>query len=184
MKLIITESKYKHILFRAFDKLGGKVDDNLISLFKLEGNKGAFTYDEAYKYLIEWRGEKESKELAKTLLLQNPHHINDYGGYDFFFEVTDIDNWYLNNFERSKFFKYLNISEPNVVVKVKVDDLAGTLNNNSLEDSLNHDEYGWEIDDEVNWGIDEYFKENITSKTGIKVIFDRTKYSSRIFNFN
>lgn len=176
MKLIITESKYKHILFRAFDKLGGKVDDNLISLFKLEGNKGAFTYDEAYKYLIEWRGEKESKELAKTLLLQNRHHIDDYGGYDFFFEVVGISNWYLDS------------SEPNVVVKVKVDDLAGTVDinggNNSLEDALDNDEYGWEIDDEVNWGIDEYFKENITSKTGIKVIFDRTKYSSRIFNFN
>jgi hypothetical protein len=172
MKLIITESKYKHILFRAFDKLGGKVDDNLISLFKLEGNKGVFTYDEAYKYLIEWRGEKESKELAKTLLLQNRHHIDNYGAYNFFFEVVGISDWYLNS------------SEPNVVVKVKVDDLAGTVNNISLEDALDDDEYGWEIDDEVNWGIDEYFKENITSKTGIKVIFDRTKYSSRIFNFN
>jgi hypothetical protein len=176
MKLIITESKYKHILFKAFDKLGGKVDNNLISLFRLEGNKGAFTYDQAYKYLIEWRGEKESKELAKTLLLQNPHRIDEYGGYNFFLEVVGIGNWYLDS------------SEPNVVVKVKVDDLAGSVDidgdNMSLEDALDNDDYGWEIEDEVNWGIDEYFKENITSKTGIKVIFDRPKYSSRIFNFN
>lgn len=176
MKLIITESKYKHILFKAFDKLGGKVDNNLISLFRLEGNKGVFTYDQAYKYLIEWRGEKESKELAKTLLLQNPHRIDEYGGYNFFLEVVGIGNWYLDS------------SEPNVVVKVKVDDLAGSVDidgdNMSLEDALDNDDYGWEIEDEVNWGIDEYFKENITSKTGIKVIFDRPKYSSRIFNFN
>jgi len=176
MKLILTESKYKHILFKAFDKLGGKVDDNLISLFRLEGNKGVFTYDQAYKYLIEWRGEKESKELAKTLLLQNPHHIDNFGEYDFFFEVNGIGNWYLDS------------SQPNVVVKVKVDDLAGSVDvggdHMSLEKALDSDDYGWEIEHEVNWGIDEYFKENITSKTGIKVIFDSLKYSSRIFNFN
>jgi hypothetical protein len=172
MKIIITESHFKNTIFKFFDKFGGEIDTLFIDNFRVDRNDPIVNYETAYKYLIEWRGEKESKELAKTLLLQNPHHIDDYGGYDFFFEVTDIDNW------------YLNISEPNVVVKVKVDDLAGTLNNNSLEDSLNHDEYGWEIDDEVNWGIDEYFKENITSKTGIKVIFDRPKYASRIFNFN
>jgi hypothetical protein len=158
MKLIITESKYKHILFKVFDKLGGKVDDNLISLFKLEGNKGAFTYDQAYKYLIEWRGEKESKELAKTLLLQNPHHIDEYGTYDFFFEVNGIGNWYLDS------------SQPNVVVRVKVDDMAGTVDmdgvNISLEKALDNDDYGWEVSDEVNWGI------------------DSPKYSSRVFNFN
>ena len=109
MKLILTESKYKNILFKYWDKMGGKVDKTFISLFGLDDSD--ITYDQAYKYLIEWRGEKQSKELAKTLLLQNPHHIDDFGGYDFFFEVTDIRNWKLND------------DEPNVVVKVKVDDL-------------------------------------------------------------
>jgi len=172
MKLIITESHFKNTIFKFFDKFGGEIDTLFIDNFRVDRNDPIVNYETAYKYLIEWRGEEESKELAKTLLLQNPHHIDEYGGYNFFFEVVGISDW------------YLNISEPNVVVKVKVDDLAGTVNNISLEDALDNDEYGWEIDDEVNWGIDEYLKKNITSKTGIKIIFDRPKYASRIFNFN
>ena len=155
MKLIITESKYKNIIFKYFDKFGGEVDVNFINMFKLDDRTGMISYEQAYKYLIEWRGEEESKELAKTLLLQNPHHIDEYGGYDFFFEVIGISDWYLDN------------SEPNVVVKVKVDDLGGSVNihgnNFNLEDALDDDDYGYEIDDEVNWGVDEYFNKNITS---------------------
>ena len=173
MKFILTESKYKNILSRYWDKTGGKVDKTFISLFGLDNNTD-LTYDQAYKYLIEWRGEKKSKELAKTLLLQNPHHIDDFGGYDFFFEVTDIRNWRLND------------KEPNVVVKVKVDDLGGHVDidgdHKTLEDALDNDDYGWEVEDEVNWGINDYFKDNITSQTGINIIFDSPKYSSRIFN--
>ena len=174
MKLIITESKYKNILSRYWDKTGGKVDKTFISLFGLDDNNNDINYNQAYKYLIQWRGEKESKELAKSLLLQNQHHIDNFGGYDFFFEVTDISNWDLNNYE------------PNVVVKVKVDDLGGSVDisgdHKTLEDALDNDDYGWEVEDEVNWGINDYFKDNITSQTGINIIFDRPKYSSRIFN--
>ncbi len=174
MKLIITESKYKNILSRYWDKTGGKVDKTFISLFGLDDNNNDINYNQAYKYLIQWRGEKESKELAKSLLLQNPHHIDDFGGYDFFFEVIDINNWDLNNYE------------PNVVVKVKVDDLGGHVDidgdHKKLEDALDNDDYGWEVEDEVNWGINDYFKDNITSQTGINIIFDSPKYSSRIFN--
>ena len=175
MKLIITESKYKNILSRYWDKTGGKVDKTFISLFGLDDNNNDITYDQAYKYLIQWRGEKESKELAKSLLLQNPHHIDDFGGYDFFFEVTDIRNWELND------------DEPNVVVKVKVDDLSGSVtlmdgDDKTLEDALDNDDYGWEIEGEVDWALNGYFKDNITSQTGIKIIYDTPKYSSRIFN--
>jgi hypothetical protein len=175
MKLIITESKYKNILSRYWDKTGGKVDKTFISLFGLDDNNNDITYDQAYKYLIQWRGEKESKELAKSLLLQNPHHIDDFGGYDFFFEVTDIRNWELND------------DEPNVVVKVKVDDLSGSVtlmdgDDKTLEDALDNDDYGWEIESEVDWALNGYFKDNITAQTGIKIIYDAPKYSSRIFN--
>ena len=177
MKLIITESKYKNILSRYWDKTGGKVDKTFISLFGLDDNNNDITYDQAYKYLIQWRGEKESKELAKSLLLQNPHHIDDFGGYDFFFEVTDIRNWELND------------DEPNVVVKVKVDDLSGSVtlmdgDDKTLEDALDNDDYGWEIEGEVDWALNGYFKDNITSQTGIKIIYDAPKYSSRIFNLS
>ena len=177
MKLIITESKYKNILSRYWDKTGGKVDKTFISLFGLDDNNNDITYDQAYKYLIQWRGEKESKELAKSLLLQNPHHIDDFGGYDFFFEVTDIRNWELND------------DEPNVVVKVKVDDLSGSVTlmdgeDKTLEDALDNDDYGWEIEGEVDWALNGYFKDNITSQTGIKIIYDAPKYSSRIFNLS
>ena len=36
MKLIITESKYKNIIFNYFDKFGGEVDGNFINMFKLD----------------------------------------------------------------------------------------------------------------------------------------------------
>jgi hypothetical protein len=177
MKLIITESKYKNILSRYWDKTGGKVDKTFISLFGLDDNNNDINYNQAYKYLIQWRGEKQSKELAKTLLLQNPHHIDDFGGYDFFFEVTDIRNWELND------------DGPNVVVKVKVDDLGGSVTlmdgeDKTLEDALDNDDYGWEIESEVDWALNGYFKDNITAQTGIKIIYDTPKYSSRIFNLS
>ena len=68
MKLIITESKYKNIIFKYFDKFGGEVDVNFINMFKLDDRTGMISYEQAYKYLIEWRGEEESKELAKNLI--------------------------------------------------------------------------------------------------------------------
>jgi len=172
MKIIITESRYKNILFRYWDKFGGDINKQFILNFGLDNNSNDITYDQAYKYLIEWRGEEESKELAKTLLLQNPHHIDDFGGYDFFFEVTDIKKWGLNDVA------------PFVTVKVKVDDLGGEVtlfdgNTYNLSEELKDEEHGWEIGDEINWGINDYFKEKITSKTGVKVIFFRPDFTSK-----
>jgi len=171
MKLIITESKYKNTIFKFFDKFGGDIDGIFIDTFRLDRNDPLVNYETAYKYLIEWRGIEESKNLANTLLLQNPHHIENYGSYDFFFEVIDIKKWGLDD------------DAPFVTVKVKVDDLAGGVEINgdhmSLDNALNNDNYGWEVSDEVNWGINDYFKEKITSKTGIKVIFFKPDYTSQ-----
>jgi hypothetical protein len=172
MKLIIAESLYKNTIFKFFSKFGGEIDSQFIDMFRLDSNNPILTYDEAYKYLIEWRGIEESKNLANTILLQNPHHINDFGGYDFFFEVTDIKKWGVDD------------DKPFVTVKVKVDDLSGEVtimdgNTYNLSDALGNEDYGWEIGDEVNWGVNDYFKEKITSKTGIKVIFFRPEWTSK-----
>jgi len=172
MKLIIAESLYKNTIFKFFTKFGGEIDNQFIDMFRLDSNNPILTYDEAYKYLIEWRGIEESKNLANTILLQNPHHIDDFGGYDFFFEVIDIKKWGVDD------------DKPFVTVKVKVDDLAGNVSlmngdYKTLEDALSNEDYGWEIEDEVNWGINDYFKEVVTSKTGIKVIFFRPEWTSK-----
>jgi hypothetical protein len=162
MKFIITESKYKNTMFKFWDKFGGQVDELFIGAFGLDNPNNDITYDQAYKNLIEWRGEEESKELTKTLLLQNPHHIDNYGSYDFFFEVTNIKNWELDK------------DEPNVIVDVNINILDGevTISGKTfkLDEALNNEDYGWEVADEVNWGINDYFKENITSKTGVNII--------------
>lgn len=162
MKFLITESKYKNTMFKFWDKFGGQVDELFIGAFGLDNPNNDITYDQAYKNLIEWRGEEESKELTKTLLLQNPHHIDNYGSYDFFFEVTNIKNWELDN------------DEPNVIVDVNINILDGevTISGETfkLDEALNNEDYGWEVADEVNWGINDYFKENITSKTGVNII--------------
>jgi hypothetical protein len=172
MKFIITESKYKNIIFRYFDKFGGDINRQFILNFGLDNENNDITYEQAYKYLIEWRGIEESKNLANTILLQNPHHIDDFGGYDFFFEVTDIKKWGVDD------------DEPFVTVKVKVDDLSGEVtifdgNTYKLSEALKNEDYGWEIEDEVNLGVNDYFKEVVTSKTGIKVIFFRPEYTSK-----
>jgi hypothetical protein len=172
MKLIIAESLYKNTIFKFFTKFGGEIDSQFIDMFRLDSNNSILTYDEAYKYLIEWRGIEESKNLANTILLQNPHHIDDFGGYNFFFEVIDIKKWGVDD------------DKPFVTVKVKVDDLAGNVSlmngdYKTLEDALSNEDYGWEIEDEVNWGVNDYFKEKITSKTGIKVIFFRPEWTSK-----
>ncbi len=83
MKFIITESKYKNIIFRYFDKFGGDINRQFILNFGLDNENNDITYEQAYKYLIEWRGIEESKNLANTILLQHPHHIDDFGGYEF-----------------------------------------------------------------------------------------------------
>jgi hypothetical protein len=162
MKFLITESKYKNTMFKFWDKFGGQVDELFIGAFGLDNPNNDITYDQAYKNLIEWRGEEESKELTKTLLLQNPHHIDNYGSYDFFFEVTNIKNWELDK------------DEPNVIVDVNINILDGevTISGETfkLDEALNNEDYGWEVADEVNWGINDYFKENITSKTGVNII--------------
>ena len=173
MKFVLTESKIKSVIFKFFDRMGGEISNEFNTFFDIDSQNRKLSIDDAYKYLIEWRGQEESKELAKTLLLQNPHHIDDYGGYDFFFEVTDIKKWGVND------------DEPFVTVKVKVDDLGGDVslfdgNTYTLSDALKNEEYGWEVEDEVNWGIDTYFKKKITLKTGIKVIFFRPDYTSKI----
>ena len=72
--------------------------------------------------------------------------------------MTDIKKWGVND------------DEPFVTVKVKVDDLGGDVslfdgNTYTLSDALKNEEYGWEVEDEVNWGVDVYFKKNITTKT-------------------
>lgn len=172
MKLIIAESLYKNTIFKFFTKFGGEIDSQFIDMFRLDSNNPILTYDEAYKYLIEWRGIEESKNLANTILLQNPHHIDNFGGYDFFFEVTYITKWGVDD------------NKPFVTVKVKVDDLSGNValmngDYKTLEDALSDEDYGWEIEDEVNWGINDYFKEVVTSKTGIKVIFFRPEWTSK-----
>ena len=172
MKFILTESKFKNLIFKFFNKMGGEINQEFISFFDLDSQNRELSYENAYKYLIEWRGIEESKNLANTILLKNPHHINDFGGYDFFFEVTDIKKWGVDD------------DEPFVTVKVKVDDLAGNVSlmngdYKTLEDALSNEDYGWEVEDEVNWGINDYFKEVVTSKTGIKVIFYRPEYTSK-----
>jgi hypothetical protein len=171
MKIIITESRYKNILFRYWDKFGGDINKQFILNFGLDNNND-ITYEQAYKYLIEWRGIDESKNLANTILLQNPHHIDDFGGYDFFFEVTDIKKWSVDD------------DEPFVTVKVKVDNLNGQVtifdgNTYSLSDAMGDNDYGWEIDNEVYLGLNDYFKKVVTSKTGIKVLFYKPEYTGK-----
>ena len=148
-------------MFRFWDKVGGKIDDTFLSFFGLK--EISSSNPTVLQYLVEWRGEKETKELTKSLLSENPHHVTA-GGYDFNMYVNSIEGW--------------NLDKPNVIVDIDVDTTNGTVTlfdnrTLSLQDAINDEEIGWEIKDEIDWAIYDYFQDNITSETGVLVLFNK-----------
>jgi hypothetical protein len=171
MKFIITEeqnlkldtNKFKQLMFKYWDKFGGKVDDQMILSLGLRGfiNSGRLYWYELYEWLIDWRGELESQKYCKELL-SGSHNVNEFepfGGYDF--------NFVFENFEwfDSTEVRYLG-------VYCIVDDIKGEVELTmvggetvNLEDALLNEEYGWEIKNEVEDGVSEWLNE-IKKMTG------------------
>lgn len=161
MKYIITESSLKRVMFRFWDKVGGKIDSTFLSFFGLK--EISSSNPTVLQYLVEWRGEKKTKELTESLLFDNPHHVTA-GGYDFYLNVNSIEDWKLNM--------------PYVIVNIDADTINGAVTlfdgrTLSLQDAINDEEIGWEVKDEIDWAIYEYFRDNITSETGVLVLYNK-----------
>lgn len=181
MEIKITENQLNHInkierlkktIFKYWDKTGGKVDKSLISIFG--GKNGMLwidnkrlTLNDFYNWVYEWRGEEESKRLAEEFLNKNPHHIGDCGGYDFEFDVWEynIDG---NHIEITLL---INDSRGTVVL---MDD-GGLMN---LFDARTNDEFGWEVENEIQDCLSENLAVYLEEKLGYSFVFDNILYTS------
>ena len=183
MNYIITENQksilddynfVKKIFFKYWDKLGPEINKDVISrLFasdpygKIRVGNSIITMSEIQNMLKEWYGIDKAIETAKEILLNKTHRIGDEfpcGTYVFDFKVTNLIN-------RTKSIDW----ESDISVNVAIDSengevtIAGDDETYSLADAWDNEDYGWEVDDEIQSCISDYFHKYITEKTGVRI---------------
>jgi hypothetical protein len=182
MYIIITEQQLNNLrevenikktLFKFWDNNGGYIDNSILSMFGFKGrilNIGNITIseNELYNWLIDWRGENKSIILVEKFLNQNPHKIENCGGYEFEFDVFDY-----------------KIHDRQVDLVLRVNDKRGRValifqdgQLWNLKDARNNEDFGWEIDGEIQDCLYEYFLLNLSDKTGFDSVFERIDYTS------
>jgi hypothetical protein len=183
MELLITENQYdkltdtlslKKTLFKFWDKFGGEINDNFLNMFGFKNRTKSVDGLDIYtlrRFLIEWRGLDESLNMAKEIAEKNPHKIDFQpwsGGYIFDFDTDNVE-----------------INDNQIYLDVLVNLKGGTVDlimvggeTQDLEDAINNNDYGYEIENEIEDVISDYMIDNITNKTGIPVVFNSVLYKN------
>lgn len=183
MKLIVNEAQLdkimgggasiKKLLFKYWDKFGGNINDNMLKMFGFKNNRlGDVFLVDIRRFLIEWRGEEKSLEYAKEIISNNPHKIgNEFicGGYDFEFSMK-INSIPDNNMIYVDVF--VNSSSPNATVDMIM--VGGETY--QLSDAMKNEDYGWEVENEVDECIYDYIESKVINETGIDVVVNKTKH--------
>ena len=158
---------HKKMFFKYWDKFGGSVDENFFKLFGFKYNKlDNVNQSEVYRYLAEWMGEEKAFEKLKTLIEENPHTINDCGGYNFEYEL-DIDE-----FDQSTLNVFLNVK---VLAGGTVELIMVGGDILDISDAIRDKEIGFEIESEIQECIyDDII--NFTNQTGITAVIMRITY--------
>lgn len=158
---------HKKMFFKYWDKFGGSVDENFFKLFGFKYNKlDNVNQSEVYRYLAEWMGEEKAFEKFKTLIEENPHTINDCGGYNFEYEL-DIDE-----FDQSTLNVFLNVK---VLAGGTVELIMVGGDILDISDAIRDEEIGFEIESEIQECIyDDII--NFTNQTGITAVIMRITY--------
>jgi hypothetical protein len=187
MKLKITEQQLhsineflaeKKAFFKYWDRFGGKIDDNFYKLFGFEGTrvpelivgKTKIKYYDVLGFLREWLGESKSIKLTEELLKGTHHVVGDpFGGYDYTFTVSEIQEK-----DSSQFTTTVLIDDVNGEVSL-VMTVGETL---KLIDARNNEDIGWEIENEIQDCTDEYLSREVTSRTGIVIVFNDIDFTS------
>lgn len=181
MNIKITENQLNHIneierlkktLFKYWDMKGGIVDNTLLSMFGAKNNRlkignQTITIQDFQNWLYDWRGEEQSKKLAETFLNKNPHRI-ECGGYDFEFDVWEyqIDGRSIDITPR--------INDRRGRVILMMDD--GRVMN--LYDAISNEDFGWEIENEIQDCLYEYFSVHLSDELGYSFVFDYFLFTS------
>ena len=118
-------------------------------------------------YLSELSTRTKLVPCNEEFLNKNPHHIGDCGGYDFEFDVWEynIDG---NHIEITLL---INDSRGTVVL---MDD-GGLMN---LFDARTNDEFGWEVENEIQDCLSENLAVYLEEKLGYSFVFDNILYTS------
>lgn len=182
MEIKITENQLDRIkkndtikktFFKFWDKRGGYIDSTLFSLFgfkngRLKIDDVNITIDDVRNFLIEWRGDEETRKLAEKILNENPYHINDCGGYDFEFDIWDY-----------------KISDNNVELTILVNDTRGRVilamtdgSIMNLRDARTQEDFGWEVENEIQDCLYDFFSVNLSDKIGYSFVFENILYTS------
>lgn len=165
----------KKILFKYWDKFGPSADYNILRYLGgtnynfINKQLGSITMDDIKYFLYEWLGEEVAINKTKEFLKINEFTIDDCGGYDFKFKITKI---HPNN-------------ENEILVDLIVDDINGKValimtdgEVKNLSDAINNEDYGWEVNNEIEDCIWEFFNNKITYKTGVTIKIDNFELTS------
>lgn len=177
MKIILTENQMsaitslKKAFFKYWDKFGGEINDDLLKLFSSQNHRiDIFT---VRGFLRQWLGNEDAHRLAKEIIEKNPHKIGEdnfmCGGYNFDFDLKIAKEI---NDEREE----LGVSEIYVNVYVDAKNPKASVNlimiggeEHQLYAALKNEDYGWEVENEIQECILDYIENEITNKTGVPV---------------
>lgn len=169
MNILISENqldklKLKKLIFKYWDVNGPTLNTSMLRLFSV--NQKDLKLTEIQRWLREYLGEEKIYEFTSNLLKQSKHIINDCGGYNFEFTT-----------------KYI-IEDGQAVIDAIVDDINGEVTlimvdgtTHKIIDARNQ-EFGWEIDNEIEDCLHDYFLETLEDKTGLPFVFDKIEFLS------
>ena len=155
MKIIITESQYenvanrfKRILFKFWDVNGPTLSRQMYKLIGIDSHHTFKLHPYFLEYLVEWFGGEE-KFIEHIKQNEGKDYHVQYGGYNF-----DI---ILDEITLDEFNVYLDVRvKPGGTVTLIFDENQPTV---TIEDALANDNYGWEINNEIQETIfDTFYK--------------------------
>lgn len=155
----------KKLVFRYWDKFKPEVNPDILKLFSIE--RSFVTMFDLHRWLREYLGKEKIQSIIKELFSKQDHKIDDCGGYDFDFTVDYV------------------MDDGQAVMKILVDDVKGSVilimtggEMMNLRDARKDEEIGWEIDNEIEGCISDYFDKNLENKTGVPFVFENIEYTS------
>lgn len=162
---VVELESYKKRFFKYWDKFGPKFDEKMLKLFGL--SRGAIPTNIVYSWLREYLGT-DVEETLKEFLNKKVHTIDNCGGYDFTFTIDEYEK-----------------DNHQIEISLTVDDIEGEVSlimvggeTVTLRDGMDNDEYGWEIENEIEDCIWDYMVENVEIKTGYMFVFKKINYRS------
>ena len=177
MRIRITEDQldkvkelesYKKAVFKYWDKFGPGINKTMTAMFGFGDRTTPVGMPHIQSWLREYLGENSSSIMKK--FFSNPEYKVDCGGYDFTFK---IDNYHKDGHQFE-----ITLTVDDIIGTVMLIMTDGTIH--KLKDARDSDDYGWEIENEIEDCIYDYFIEQIENTTGFSFVVDKINYKSDI----